>query len=303
MLTNKTNYTLNLKQHGVTAMDGKKTIAKETVFYVIVPIICVIITIIGSYIVQDRREESLVRSLVGRFDQIEENMDLEQALDLAFEEKQHLSKKIDAMIDADVYSPGLVIDGLKTENSIGKGIVDIDGNIYFSSDVCARIWGEKPMYDKSGNTVYYSKDTKTFAETKLDLISEEVIYDGKYLTIYKPSDGKTFSMGSDTFNKGFTIGSDNYSLFGEGNGYALFDLKGKYSKLNISVARVNRSDLGIEDATLKVYLNGEYDKEYVLSGQKPPTDISIDLNYADNLKLEVCGSKIVYGFAEGTLEK
>lgn len=284
-------------------MSNKKTTLKEIIFYVLVPILSVIITVIGSYIVQERREESLVLSLVDRFEHIEENMDLEQALDLVFEEKQHLSEKLDEMIDADIYSPALVIDGLREEDSMGNGVLDLAGKMYFSSDVCARIWGEKPVYDKFENTIYYSQDNEILVETKLDLIKENVIYDGKYLTIYEPSDGKTFSMGSDTFDKGFTIGSDNYSLFGEGNGYALFDLKGKYSKLNISVARVNRGDLGIEDATLKVYLNGEYDTEYVLSGQKPPTDITINLNYADTLKLEICGSKIIYGFAAGTLEK
>lgn len=284
-------------------MSNKKTTLKEIIFYVLVPILSVIITVIGSYIVQERREESLVLSLVGRFEHIEENMDLEQALDLVFKEKQHLSEKLGEMIDADVYSPALVIDGLREEDSMGNGVLDLAGKMYFSSDVCARIWGEKPVYDKFENTIYYSQDNEILVETKLDLIKENVIYDGKYLTIYEPSDGKTFSMGSDTFNKGFTIGSDNYSLFGEGNGYALFDLKGKYSKLNISVARVNRDDLGIEDATLKVYLNGEYDTEYILSGQKPPTDITIDLNYADTLKLEICGNKIIYGFASGTLEK
>lgn len=302
-------------------MDDKKQTKKEIIFYVIVPIISVIITAIlttvGAYIVQDKREESLVKSLSGRFERIEENMDLEQALDVAFEEKKDLEQTINSvsdekkqletklgeMVDADIYSPALVIDGLREEASIGKGVVDLNGSIYYSSDICARIWGKKPSFDKSKNIVYYSANNEAMVENKVDLINENVIYDGKYLRIYKPSDGETFSMGSDTFNKGFTVGSDNYSLFGEGNGYALFDLKGKYSKLNISVARVNRDDLGIEDATLKVYLNGEYKTEYSLSGQIPPISITIDLNYANDLKLEVCGSKIVYGFAECTLEK
>lgn len=298
-------------------MSIKKQTGKEILFYIIVPIIAAIIGVIGTCIVQDMREESLVKSMIGRYERIEENMDLEQALDLIFEEKKNLEQelnsvynenknlenKVEEMIDADIYSPALVIDGLREEKSVGKGVVCLDDNIYFSSEICTRIWGRKPVFDKSDNTVYYSENRETIVENKVDLISENVIYDGKYLNIYEPSDGDTFSMGSDIFNKGFTIGADNYSLFGEGNGYALFDLKGKYSKLNVRVARVNRSDLGIENATLKVYLNGEYETEYALSGQKPPVSITIDLNYANDLKLELCGSKIVYGFSECTLEK
>ncbi len=81
--------------------------------------------------------------------------------------------------------------------------------------------------------------------------------------MYRPSDGETFSMGSETFSKGFAVVADNYSLLGEGNGYALFDL----------------------------------------NGQHLPKEITIDLGYSDNLKLEVCCSKIVYGFADCTLER
>lgn len=284
-------------------MDSKKPNKKEIVFYIIVPIICAILTAIGAYFVQDKHEESLVKSMVGRFERIEENMDLEQALDLAFEEKHQLETQLEGKVEIDIYSPALVVNGLRKEDAVGQSVVIFEGNTYFSADICSKIWGTQPVFNQSENIIYFGESGNSLIENKVDLISANVLYDGKYLTVYKPSESDTFSMGSDTFNKGFTIGSDNYSLFGEGNGYALFDLKGQYSKLSVNVARVNRSDLGIEDATLKVYLNGEYKTEYSLSGQKPPTIITIDLNYANDLKLELCGSKIVYGFADCTLEK
>ena len=284
-------------------MDEKKQTKKEILYYVIIPIICVLITAFVSYLVQDKREESLVKSMVGRFELIDENMDLEQALNSAYDEKHELEAQLEGKVNIDLYSPALVIDGLRKEDAINKSVINFNDNIYFSSDICSKIWGVKPIFNSSENVIYFSKDGTLTEENKIDLISSNVLYDGKYLSIYKPSESETFSMGSDVYNNGFTVGSDNQSLFGEGDGYALFDLKGQYSRLNVSVARVNRNDLGIEDATLKVYINGEYETEYSLSGQKPPMDITIDLNYADNLKLEICGSKIVYGFANCTLEK
>ncbi len=56
-------------------------------------------------------------------------------------------------------------------------------------------------------------------------------------------------MGSTTYNKGFVI-YDDHSLFGEGDGYALFDLQGKYSKITFDVGRTNEYEK--QDVLLKV---------------------------------------------------
>ncbi len=298
-------------------MKNKTFTKKEIIFYVVIPIFTALLGIVGTSIAQDKREDALVKSMASRYEQIEKNMDLEQALELIFAEKKELEQntndiaeenkklrtKFEKMVDANFFNPSLIIDGLKKENEIKKGIVELDEKIYLSTDLCFKIWDIQPSFDKTNNVVYFGRKDYPMIENKIDLINTDIIYDGKYHKIYRPSDGETFSMGSDTFNKGFTIGADNYSLFGEGNGYALFDLKGQYSKLSITTARVNREDLDIEDATLKVYLNGEYKTEYQLSGQKPSTKLTIDLNYASELKLELCGSKIVYGFTDCILEK
>lgn len=242
---------------------------KNNLFYPL--IIAVIVAIIGPLlsiaITSAFQNKNTVKDLAAYFDSVDKNMEFEQALERIYEENENTKEENEK---------------LKEENKKLKIEINNVSNRELTTNA------ESGKQDK---------------ETKIDLIESGVIYDGKYLSVIKASDDKTFSMGSDTFNKGFTIISDNYSLFGEGDGFALFDLKGEYSKLNFSVARVNRSDAGIEDATLKVYLDNNFIDEYALSGEKPPTKMTIDLNYANTLKLELHGNKIQYGFANCILEK
>lgn len=125
------------------------------------------------------------------------------------------------------------------------------------------------------------------------------MYEGTCYAKYLPTDGKSFSMGSSTYNKGFII-YDDHSLFGEGDGYALFDLQGKYSKITFDVGRTNEYEK--QDVILKVYLNGEYVEEYPINAQSPPIQLEIGLNYANNMKLEITGgSRVKYGFANVVL--
>ena len=98
-----------------------------------------------------------------------------------------------------------------------------------------------------------------------------------------------------TYNKGFVI-YDDHSLFGQGDGYALFDLQGKYSKISFDVGRTNEYEK--QDVSLKVYLDNEYVEEYSLNAESPPITLEINLNYANSLKLEITGgSRVKYGFA------
>lgn len=134
---------------------------------------------------------------------------------------------------------------------------------------------------------------------KIDLTDTKVLYDGMCYKIYLPSEGNTFSMGSKTYNDGFVM-YDDHSLFGEGDGYTLFDLGGEYSKISFSVGRTNEYEK--QDVVLKVYLNGEYTEEYSLSAQSTPIELEIDLKYANELKLEITGgSRVKYGFANVVL--
>lgn len=146
---------------------------------------------------------------------------------------------------------------------------------------------------QSSNPVFSNGD---ITSDKIELTKTNILYDGVCYKLYLPSEGNTFSMGSKTYSKGFVM-YDDHSLFGEGDGYTLFDLGGKYSKISFIVGRTNEYEK--QNVTLKVYLNGEYIEEYSLDAQSPPVYLEIDLKYANNLKLEITGgSRVKYGFAD-----
>lgn len=291
---------------------------KNNLFYPL--IIAVIAAIIGpllsSAITFAFQNKNTVKDLAVYFDSVEENMELEHALDLIYKEseetkdeneklkneaitasneKDDLKNELNGKPETEVFSPALVVEGLEKESSIGKGVAEIDGNIYYSAKTCSAIWGKEPIFDKENNKVYFSKKDDTTKETKVDLIDANVIYDGYDYEIITPSSDKTLCMGSDEFNKGVQINSGYYY------GYILLDLKGKYSKISFDVARITGSN--INDATLRAFIGDNNKKEYSLNGEKPIERISIDLNYADTLKLELDGRYVNYGFANCILEK
>ena len=101
-------------------------------------------------------------------------------------------------------------------------------------------------------------------------------------------------MGSQSYTKGLVVWDDE-SLFGGGNGYALFDLQGKYSKLEFDVGRTNEYEK--ENVELKVYLDGECREIYQLDAETPPKHFEVTLNYANSMKLEISGgTRVKYGF-------
>lgn len=256
------------------------------------------------------------------FDSVNKDMSYKQGLQTIYEESKQkeeeigkLNQKIDSLNNKisnlnrqntnlqnqilnipnfELKNPALILDGLKIQDSINKSLIIVDNSNYYSENILNLLLKNKLSYNSNQNIVFYNTNGKNIStETKIDLFDTNVLYDGTCYGIYLPSDGKTFSLGSSTYNKGFVI-YDDHSLFGDG--YALFDLKGKYSKIAFDVGRTNEYEK--EDVVLKVYLNNEYIEEYSLNAQSPPISLEIDLKYVNNMKLEIIGgSRVKYGFA------
>ncbi len=139
------------------------------------------------------------------------------------------------------------------------------------------------------------------AAKPIKLVDTDVLYDGVCYKKFTSATGESFSIGSQTYYEGFEIW-DDHSLFGDGDGYALFDLQGKYSEISFDVGRTNEYEM--QDVTLKVYLNDKFVEDYPLSAQSGHKSITINLAYAKNMKLEVTGgSRVKYGFVNVYLKK
>lgn len=289
---------------------------KDSLIYPL--IVAIVGAVVGgaiTYFIQDKNEDSMVKAMSYHFESVDENMELEHALDLIYkenektkdeneklqkasqtasDEKKSLEEKISQKPDVEIFSPSLVIEGLKEEESIGKGVAVIDGKTYYSEKACSLIWGKEPDYKKENNTVFFNQKGNTSKETKTKLIGSGVIYETKKVDLVKPDDNASIHLGSDFYSEGLVFSWD---------GYALFDLKGQYSKLDFDVARVPGTSNC--DAVLNVFLDDNFSKEYTLDAESAITHISVDLNYAKILKLTLGGpgSWAEYGLVNCTLEK
>ena len=273
-------------------------------------LVSVLIFFLGNFSTQ----ATIVETLSGYFDSVDKDMSYEQALQTIYAEAKQKDEEISILKqqnadyenrisripDFEFKDPMLIADGLKVQDHVDQSMVVIDNKNYFSQGLLNVVLKNMLSYDGSQNAVFYNATgVNLFTETRIDLFSTNVLYGGTCYGVFLPSEGKTFSMGSNTYSKGFVI-YDDYSLFGDGDGYALFDLQGKYSKISFDVGRTNEYEK--EDVVLKVYLNNEYVEEYSLNAQAPPIHLEINLNYANNMKLEITGgTRVKYGFANVVL--
>ncbi len=278
---------------------------------IIVPIVCVILT---HLLTNASTQATFVEQLSAYFDVVDKKMSYEQAIEAMYKESDKLKNEntqlekqiadlqtqISTTPDFEFISPTLIVDGLKIEENIKNSIVALNSTNYYSQNILNMFLDKKLSYNVKKNTVFYAKSgQKISSENKVKLLDTDVLYDGVCYGVYLPSDGKTFAMGSGTYNDGFVI-YDDHSLFGEGDGYALFDLKGQYSKISFDVGRTNEYEK--QDVVLKVYLDDKYTEEYSLNAQSPPIPLEINLNYAKSLKLEITGgNRVKYGFTNAIL--
>lgn len=96
-------------------------------------------------------------------------------------------------------------------------------------------------------------------------------------TLY--NDTESFKMGGKNYNNGFYYGSpgpaDEY--------YILFNTEGRYSQINFDFGHVD--DTIMEDCIITVYLDGSYSQTLEKKADELVTNETIQLNYADQLKL------------------
>jgi hypothetical protein len=192
---------------------------------------------------------------------------------------------------AELSDASLIVDGLKV-SELSKCIALVNGKVFFDANVLYTFTGEKPEYDDKQNAIFWG-DRNEITKVSFSEISD-VLYNGQVYWKYISTGSSSFTVAGKSHNVGFVIGCD-HSLFGEGDGYALFSLQGKYTEMEFDVGKTD--DYEIQDVTLQVFLNGELSEQYELSGQATSKHIVVPLNNANDVKLLlVGGSRVKYGF-------
>lgn len=79
------------------------------VYPLIVGLICAIVSGVITYAVQDKKEDSMVKAMASHFESVDENIELERALELAYKENEELKKELElpskAATDKKIYYP------------------------------------------------------------------------------------------------------------------------------------------------------------------------------------------------------
>lgn len=192
---------------------------------------------------------------------------------------------------AELSDASLIVDGLKVSDQ-NKCIALINGKVFFDANVLYTFTGEKPEYNAKENAIFWGTQNE-ITKVSFSKISD-VLYNGQVYWKYIPTDSLSFTVAGKSYNVGFVIGCD-HSLFGDGDGYALFNLQGKYTEMEFDVGKTDEYE--IQDVALQVFLNGELSEQYELSGQATSRHIVVPLNNAGDVKLLLTGgSRVKYGF-------
>lgn len=192
---------------------------------------------------------------------------------------------------ADIADANLVVNGLDSAD-MKKCIALVNGKVYYDANVISQITGISPEYDANQNAIYWGNQNETERVSFADISDQ--LYNGKVYGKYRATENKSFSVAGKEHFDGFTIGCD-HSLFGEGDGYVLFNLDGEFSKMEFDVGKTDNYE--IQDVTLKVFLGEDMVKQIDLSGQKSSEHVEVDLNYANDVKIMITGgSRVIYGF-------
>lgn len=186
----------------------------------------------------------------------------------------------------------LILNGLENTSPLNSCIATINGKEFFDSNVIYSITGIRPSYDSSQHIIYWGEGNEVTRFSFADV--SDILYNGQVYWKYKPSENASFTVAGKEYNDGFVIGCD-HSLFGDGDGYALFNLGNEYTEMSFDVGKTD--DYEIQDVKLKIFLDGEETEQYALSGETTSTHITVSLDNAKNLKILLTdGSRVKYGF-------
>ncbi len=120
---------------------------------------------------------------------------------------------------------------------------------------------------------------------------------------YRLTDNKYFTMSGQKYTNGFVLQPGGTST-GSNKAEALFNLNGKYKSISFTAGHID--DTGLSNVELNIYLDGIIAYTATLRYDNVAQNITIPLNNALQMKIEVVGSEYHgfarYGFSEGKFE-
>jgi len=305
----------NNRKEEAEKRETKKSIRDNLIFPLIVAIVSILLT---YHFTAESVQKGVVETLSMKLDYIEATDKIEEAIDeiskkdkelKEYERKsEELQSKVSSAQNAsqvEYHTIAIFKDGQKTEDGIKNGWAIIDGKNFYSENTMNSLLGHNVYLDEVNSTLSFNSDgSNNYKETKVALEKTDVLRPGKRCTVFDGTSSDTFSMGSSTYNTGFSLKSDGWYY----EGTALFDLSEKYSKISFDVGNINGDSQG--DAVLRIYFRKAtndkmtFEQEFELQGDVSSKHVEINLNHYCDMTIELnhIDEGVEYGFANLVLE-
>lgn len=214
-------------------------------------------------------------------------VDLEQNQSKIQEKNKQLSEKK----YAEITDAGLVIDGLEIK-TVSNLLAVVDGKNYYHEDVLKEVTDKKSQYDDEQKKVFIgNQEVNKVNKIRFSEVSH-LLYGGENYVKYDEKQTKPFLVAGKEYESGMVIESSKYATEGS---YVLFNLDGKYSKIEFNVGKIDDT-YSIEDAKMKIHLDGEVSKQEKVAADIPYTPYEIEVGKAKSLKLALHDSSSSFGF-------
>lgn len=237
-----------------------------------------------------------VEKYINRADDLEkENKELSSNIVNLQKDNTKMKEKNQALGEkkyAEILDTELVVDGLsiKAKNNF---LAMVDGENYYQENVLKEVTGKNIQYDEEQNKIFIgNQGINKVDKVKFEDISK-ILYDGKSFTKYDDQKNEPFSVAGNEYESGFVIESSSYNKDGS---YGLFNLDNKYSKIEFDVGKAEETFGSIENAKMKIYLDGEMSEQHDVSAEIASTHYEIPVNKTKTLKIVLNDSRSSFGF-------
>ena len=194
----------------------------------------------------------------------------------------------------------IYVDGVQVEPKDANGTTVepfiYNGTTYLPVRAVGQAIGKQVHWDGLTQSVWIGK----MPGEENNLLELCPPYDGTKYKIYESAEGEYVAIAGQKYTDAIVF-NDGYSTT---PATALFNLNAQYDKLSFEIGRVDASTQ--KDATLNIYLDGKRYKSYELAAEGLPQKISINLNKALQMKIEVIrngsGGGRQYGIINAVIE-